>query len=117
MLRMIAAARRAGLSLALAGMVALGAGPLAAQELESIDPDAAFTGEIDGDLAPPATQDAPAQDPSTATGAEPAVEAYADPGDDPAAATATAETAPTPGTDATDPAKADRKSTRLNSSH
>src|SRR3990167_1961167 len=106
MLRMIAAARRAGLSLALAGMVALGAGPLAAQELESIDPDAAFTGEIDGDLAPPATQDAPAQDPSTATGAEPAVEAYADPGDASTATTTPAETAPATGAAAIDPNKA-----------
>src|SRR3546814_5587447 len=65
------------------------------QELESVDPDAAFeTGNgdaIDGDLAPPAAQAAPAQDSSPAPVAEPAVETYADPGDAPAANTAPAE--------------------------
>lgn len=110
MLRMIAAARRVCLSLALAGMVALGAVPLAAQELESVDPDAAFeTGNgdaIDGDLAPPAAQAAPAQDSSPAPVAEPAVETYADPGDAPTANTAPAEAAPATGADAIDPAKA-----------
>src|SRR3546814_13253850 len=93
MLRMIAAAKRACLSLALAGTVALGAGPLAAQELESVDPDAAYEtgneGAIDGELAPPATQEAPAQDPSAANAAEPAVETHADPGAAPPTTTAT----------------------------
>lgn len=110
MLRMIAAARRTGLSLALASMVALGAGPLAAQELESVDPDAAYEtgneGAIDGDLAPPATQEAPAQESSSATAAEPAVEIYTDPSAAAADAPTATATAPATGAEAIDPAKA-----------
>lgn len=106
MLRMIAAARRAGLPLALAGIFALGTGPLAAQELESVDPDAAYEEAIDGDLAPPVADTASAQDAATADPAEPTVEAYGAPAQaDPATAT-TAETPPVAGAESIDPAKA-----------
>jgi len=106
MFRIIAVARRAGLPLALAGIFALGAGPLAAQELESVDPDAAYEEVIDGDLTPPAANSA--QD---ASPAEPAVEAYGEPAQADAATAATvadtnASTTPATGAAAIDSAKA-----------
>jgi hypothetical protein len=61
----------------LLGSLALAAAPAGAQELESIDPDAAYGEEIDGDLAP-------AQEPQPATttygyAAEPDAEPYGSP--------------------------------------
>ena len=54
MLRYIASARYAARTLVggFAGALALVATPITAQELEAIDPDAAYGEEIDGDLAP-----------------------------------------------------------------
>lgn len=105
MLRFIASGKRA--ALAVAAIIALGAGPLAAQELESVDPDAAYEtgneGAIDGDLAPTVGDAAPAQD---ASPAQPAVETYGEPTQADAAPAAAAD--PTPATDAgaIDPNKA-----------
>lgn len=95
MLRFIASANHA--LWGFMGALALTAAPLGAQELESIDPDAAYSGEIDGDLAP-------AQEPQTTNtygySAEPDAETY---GASPEAAT-TASTELPPIADATDPA-------------
>ncbi len=54
------ARRLAGMATGALAVLALAAGPLAAQEVETLDPDAAYSqqsgaGTIDGDLAPPQT--------------------------------------------------------------
>src|SRR3546814_11841362 len=101
MLRFIASGKRA--ALAVAAIIALGAGPLAAQQLESVDPDAAYEEPIDGDRAPPADQTAPTQDavdPGTET------HAAAAPGATAATDAAAAATAPATGAGALDPNRA-----------
>ena len=87
--------------IAMGAALAISSAPLAAQEIESFDPDAAFTGGIDADLAP-ADQASPDQAPAQTTTADnsvtyspaPAGEVAAEWSDPaPAASATTSETA------------------------
>ncbi len=58
------------------GTLALAASPVSAQELEAIDPDAAYSGEIDGDLRTEPEQESQATTTTYGYAAEPDAETY-----------------------------------------